>query len=163
MLVLLIPGAFGLIYLNALCFTRDNFARRHAFLVSALLCGVITVALTEVTSLFNRFALLSIAIGWSLVIVVAAAVYLAVARKRRRILAPPFPHTLDAACRILLGGVALILAGIGITGLVAPPNTWDSMAYHMARVAHWIQGGTVSNYPTENYSQLVLNPWAEFA
>ena len=37
------------------------------------------------------------------------------------------------------------------------------MAYHMARVAHWAQNGTVRHYPTPYLPQLYHPPWAEFA
>jgi len=42
------------------------------------------------------------------------------------------------------------------------PNNWDSMTYHLARVAHWIQHGSVAAYPTSNARQLVYPPGAEY-
>ena len=45
----------------------------------------------------------------------------------------------------------------------APPNTWDSMTYHMARVAHWIQNHRVDLYPTQDERQIWKDPWAEYA
>ncbi len=53
-----------------------------------------------------------------------------------------------------------------VTALVAaaaPPNTWDSMTYHMSRVAHWQQQASVANYPTHILRQLHQAPWSEFA
>jgi multidrug transporter EmrE-like cation transporter len=38
-----------------------------------------------------------------------------------------------------------------ITGAVAwlaPPQTWDSLNYHMARVAHWAQNGLIAHFAT---------------
>jgi 4-amino-4-deoxy-L-arabinose transferase-like glycosyltransferase len=37
------------------------------------------------------------------------------------------------------------------------------MTYHMSRVMHWFQQGSVAHYPTNILRQLELNPWAEFA
>ena len=37
------------------------------------------------------------------------------------------------------------------------------MTYHMPRVAHWSQAGSVAHYPTHILRQLWLGPWAEFA
>ena len=37
------------------------------------------------------------------------------------------------------------------------------MTYHMPRVAHWSQAGSVAHYPTHIQRQLWLGPWAEFA
>ena len=56
--------------------------------------------------------------------------------------------------------IALTTAFIG---LIAPPNNWDSMTYHMSRVEHWRANANVAHYPTNVVWQLYLNPWAEFA
>src|SRR5262249_2538151 len=63
----------------------------------------------------------------------------------------------------LLAGVVIIAATTGFIALVAPPNTWDSLTYHMSRVMHWAQNRSVSHYPTHIQRQLHHTPWAEFA
>ena len=45
----------------------------------------------------------------------------------------------------------------------AVPINPDSMTYHLARVAHWAQNGSVAFYPTHIVRQLYQPPWAEFA
>ncbi|KAM3103973.1 MULTISPECIES: hypothetical protein [unclassified Phormidesmis] len=62
----------------------------------------------------------------------------------------------------LLSGVALIAIVIGVTAIAAPPNNWDSMTYHLARAAHWVQNQTVSNYPTFYTPQLYHPPFNSF-
>jgi hypothetical protein len=57
----------------------------------------------------------------------------------------------------------LFLTVEAIIALIAPPNNWDSMTYHMGRVVHWIQNKNVSFYPTHIDRQNFLTPWAEFA
>jgi hypothetical protein len=60
----------------------------------------------------------------------------------------------------------LFTAVLGLTlivALAAPPNNWDSMTYHMARVANWAQHGDIGHYPTHIVRQLMLSPWAEYA
>lgn len=37
------------------------------------------------------------------------------------------------------------------------------MTYHMSRVMHWVQNGSVAYYPTHILRQLHQNPWDEFA
>ena len=59
--------------------------------------------------------------------------------------------------------VGAILAVTGVIAILAPPNNWDSMTYHMPRVAHWSQNGSVAHYPTHILRQLWLGPWAEYA
>jgi len=63
---------------------------------------------------------------------------------------------------VLTGIVALILLLTLITGIVYPPNNWDSMTYHMARVAHWISDRSVAFYPTSIERQNYQMPLAEF-
>lgn len=43
-----------------------------------------------------------------------------------------------------------------------PPNTWDSMTYHMSRVMHWIENRNVNFYNTPIDRQLYSNPLAEY-
>ena len=42
------------------------------------------------------------------------------------------------------------------------PNNWDSMTYHLARVAHWMQHASVAPYPTHIARQVLLGPGAEY-
>jgi hypothetical protein len=59
----------------------------------------------------------------------------------------------------------LLLPLILLLGLAAwcyPPNTYDSMVYHMSRVAHWIQYGSVAYYPTAIDRQNFMGPGAEY-
>jgi hypothetical protein len=57
-----------------------------------------------------------------------------------------------------LPALLLLLA----TGLVYPPNNYDSMTYHMSRVAHWIQNGSVGYYETSLPLQNVMVPGVEY-
>lgn len=42
------------------------------------------------------------------------------------------------------------------------PYNWDSMAYHLARIMHWLQNDTVSHYATNIDRQVFSPPFAEF-
>ena len=44
---------------------------------------------------------------------------------------------------------------------ISPPNTNDSLGYHLARVAHWAQNGSLAHYPTAYEPQLFNSIWAE--
>ena len=57
----------------------------------------------------------------------------------------------------------VIIITTAVVAVIAPPNTYDALTYHMPRVFHWIQNQSVSPYPTWIPRQLFLNPWAEFA
>jgi len=47
--------------------------------------------------------------------------------------------------------------------LVAPPNTNDSLQYHMSRVMHWIVNRSVGFYATPIDRQLWMPPFAEYS
>lgn len=65
--------------------------------------------------------------------------------------------------QVLLGGVALIVVILAVIAGVAPPNTWDSMSYHLPRIMQWLQQGSLAHYPTANLRQLYQAPGAEYA
>ncbi|MBF0478520.1 MAG: glycosyltransferase family 39 protein [Candidatus Omnitrophica bacterium] len=62
----------------------------------------------------------------------------------------------------MLFGIGLIGIATLIIALIAPPNTYDSMTYHMPRVMHWMQNHSVANYPTNEVRQLWISPFTEF-
>ena len=59
--------------------------------------------------------------------------------------------------------IGLIYSCVLVVALLSPPNTSDSMSYHLARVANWIQQSSVEFYPTAVLRQLYQNPLAEYA
>ncbi len=59
------------------------------------------------------------------------------------------------------GGLAMIAAITLITALVAPPNNWDSLTYHLPRIEHWIQDRSLAFYPTGELRQIMYPGLAE--
>src|SRR5687767_12704290 len=49
-----------------------------------------------------------------------------------------------------------------LVAILYPPNNYDSLTYHMARVEHWRQNESISHYQTHILRQLVLQPFAEW-
>ena len=54
---------------------------------------------------------------------------------------------------------AVVLLLVGLIALLAAPNTFDSMTYHMGRVAHWAHQGSVAPYPTHIVRQITAPHW----
>jgi 4-amino-4-deoxy-L-arabinose transferase-like glycosyltransferase len=75
---------------------------------------------------------------------------------------PPQLPKITPVTVVLLAGVTFIVATISLIAIIAPPNNWDSLTYHMARVVHWIQNRNLAHYPTYYSAQLVHPPFAEF-
>ena len=64
--------------------------------------------------------------------------------------------------RYILFITSLILLVTLVIALKAPPNNFDSMTYHMARVSNWIQNQNIRYYPTAIPRQNYSMPLAEF-
>jgi len=64
--------------------------------------------------------------------------------------------------RLLFMILMTLVVAILITALFAAPNNWDSMTYHLARIAHWTQNQSVRPFPTSIDRQLYQPPFAEF-
>jgi hypothetical protein len=160
-----------------LLFRRGGGDFRCAVLLAAVAWGLALTAVTEILSLWRGLDTAGLAVAW-LLVAAACAAPRALDRRRapRTPVAPPRARP-PAASRsprsrrrplksedllflLPLGALALMA---GLTALIAPPNNYDSMTYHMARVMHWLQHGTVAHYPTHLMRQLHQGPWAEFA
>jgi uncharacterized membrane protein len=64
--------------------------------------------------------------------------------------------------KISLIGIFAIFLICLVTAVIAAPNNYDSMTYHMTRVMHWIQNQSVDHYPTHNLRQLAFPPGASY-
>jgi hypothetical protein len=135
---------------------------RSSILIASIFWGVILVLVTELLSALELLTFPWLAAVWGLVAVTLAVIY---GRIRRRTSPPQLPSfdNLEPGSVVMLWAVALILATTCLIALIAAPNTYDSLFYHMARVVHWQQNHSIAHYPTGILRQLVLPPWAEVA
>ncbi len=58
--------------------------------------------------------------------------------------------------------IGVILIVTFVTALIYPPNTPDSLSYHMSRVMHWIQNNNVEYFSTAIPRQLFVSPFSEY-
>ncbi len=58
-----------------------------------------------------------------------------------------------------IAGLTLLLL---VQGLAYPSNSTDTLRYHLPRVVAWIGQGSVDHYPSHNYSQIYMPPFAEY-
>jgi hypothetical protein len=143
-----------------LAFNKNN-CWRSSILLGAIVWSVILTAITEFLNLFQAINFWSLVVAWGLINIILVVFYIKVNGKRLERL--QFNRQIPLNLIVLLVGVTFIAATTGLIALVAPPNNWDSMSYHMARVVHWIQNHSVAHYPTSYLPQLYHSPWAEFA
>jgi len=142
---------------------------RSAGLGAAVCWGVFLALVTEIISvprLITRpalsvawlsFALVAFGYGWMLH---RSAFRRDEAKKDQRELNT---SRLDKINWLLLSGIGFIVALVGITAILSAPNNWDAMAYHMSRVAQWMNNRDVNLYPVFYSVQLWMSPWAEYA
>ena len=129
---------------------------RRPFLIGLVASATVVVGGVELltrVSAINRVSLTALG-------VIAAAIFVAAFRQRPAEPGPDTPLTRFDRSIVL----TLMLAGACtlIVAMAAPPNHWDAMTYHMARVAQWYDHGTVAFYPTPIDRQLWQPPFAEY-
>jgi hypothetical protein len=128
-------------------------------LAGVLVWALLLVATTEVLSLACAIEPTWLAVVW-----VAATVAGLVVRRARTPAADSgstVPIGEGVAARSAALGIAVILAGTLVTALLAAPNSWDSMTYHLSRVEHWAQNRSIAHYPTGISRQLHSMPFSE--
>lgn len=135
---------------------------RRSFLSASLVWGLLLTAITEVLSLFRGITYWAVLGLWLLSLIVAAIFYVRLGVSVKGSSVRPLFGEFSRFELSLLAALGLIAVAVGMIAWIWPPNTWDSMTYHMSRVVHWIQNRTVANYPTNILRQLHQNPQAEF-
>lgn len=55
-----------------------------------------------------------------------------------------------------------IVATSYFVAIVYPPNNWDSVSYHLSRVVHWMQYGSIGFFPTSDSRENAAGPGAEY-
>jgi len=115
----------------------------------------------EVLSIFRWVTVLGLVIAWMAPIVVFSFWLWHRKTSGERIVLPTFQFPNSWWNRLIL----LIICGVLIiTVLVAwitPPQTWDSLTYHLSRVAHWAQNRSIWHYATGIDRQTSMPPGAE--
>ncbi len=128
----------------------------HGLFLGAAAFGVALTLITEGLSLWHHLTPAWLAASWALAVGIGVWAFRGLRPREPAARARPMPRGATWA-------VGAILVVTGVIAMLAPPNNWDSMTYHMPRVAHWSQNGSVAHYPTHILRQLWLGPWAEFA
>ena len=157
LLPLLALGGITLIVANQ----RQEISWRQAFLRATILTNVFLVITTEILSLIRGITRIGIALTWLLPLILI--IFWLTQRRKigQPINWPVLYFPANRMDRILVFGLFTIL---GVTALVAwltPPQTWDSLRYHLPRVAHWAQEMAVRHFATGMHVQNSMTPGAE--
>ena len=131
---------------------------RLVMIFSAVLWGVLLVAITETLSLFHLFNRPALIAAWA-VSALAAVTWALLKWRKPAFHIPKISGLLQWFQIISIVGIAALT---GVIAILAAPNNWDSMTYHLSRVVHWIQNGSVNHYPTSILWQLFHPVYAEY-
>lgn len=163
----LLPAAVYLVLV--LLLLRRGIPLRRALLLGAVGWGVLVVAITESLSVFGTFSTLPVALSWTAVLLVSGGVLTGRRRtggsvsERGFALRGGLPEAARGVPVPLMAGASVLLGGVLLVAVLGAPNNGDSMSYHLPRVMHWIQNGSVAHYPSWIPRQLYQPPMAEFA
>jgi hypothetical protein len=136
---------------------------RLALLQSFIGIVLISYLLVEILSLFNGLNKVNVIVSWVLVLLV---IYF-INRKRPfnlltlQIITYKWEISKESK-RLLYGVFVLIILPLCLLSIFIPPNNWDSMAYHLPRVEHWIQNGNIYPYNTNIVRQVLTSPLSEY-
>jgi 4-amino-4-deoxy-L-arabinose transferase-like glycosyltransferase len=144
---------------------RTNW--RESLILSTTYWGVLLAVITEILSYFKLITFVWILVVWVVTCIIlictnyrinSKIVHISKSNNSSQINETKSTYSLKS----LLFGIIFYVVAVGLIAIIAPPNNWDSMDYHMSRVAHWIQNHSVAHYPTSYTPQLYQNPWSEF-
>lgn len=144
---------------------REEFERFPSWRVFALAVvlvnALLVVVVTEALSGLGRLELAGVLVAWVLLVSVQIPGWWRIARTIRGARSPSGTLSRPEIGLLVLLGAVILCAGL--LGSMSAPNTWDSLTYHLSRVAHWKQNGSVAFFPTPNERQLFFPPFAEYA
>ncbi|MFB2897650.1 ArnT family glycosyltransferase [Aerosakkonemataceae cyanobacterium BLCC-F50] len=147
-----------------------NSGLRIAFLKATIVQVILIAVLTEWLSLNRAITFEFVSFAWSLFALINCFVAIYVIKhnrytiNREQIKQQFYNKFIEQSLenRIILLATSLILGICLLTALVAPPNNYDSMTYHLPRIMHWIQNRSVAHYPTNNLRQISFPPGANY-
>ena len=150
----------------ALVFLLANLQRRWGWGTSALraslLWGSYAVLLTEFLSLGSWLTPMTTLVGWLLLLFVSCGWLISRSVRGELFRIPKPPTNLRWYELGMLVGIVIVVGVTAIVAWLSPPQTWDSLNYHMPRVAHWAQQESVRHFATGIEVQNSRTPGAEY-
>ncbi len=145
-----------LLFIKSNC--KETGRWRDSFLSALIIITLLLLLATEVLSLFTALSYWPLLSAWSIIGLTLLAF---VVRAGKKISTPILPGLTRTEISMIVV-MALVFSAVLLAAILAPPNSWDAMTYHMARVAHWEQNGSVALYPSHVIRQLFMPPLAEY-
>lgn len=159
----LIPILGLVLIFSALWVTFEDWCFRKVFLRALMIWAGYTVLAVEGLSLMREITPFGLSIAWVPSILFSLWKIHDVRSSGQSRGFPTVRVPASWFDRLLVIFVILIVGITFITAWFAPPNTWDSLTYHMSRVAHWAQNHSLGHFETGTERQNLMSPGAEIA
>lgn len=141
---------------------------KEIIIITVLLFSASLVFITEIISAMKLLSYGSLTATW-LIIFLLTTLYLVSKRTQYpQIIKQLWTEARGRLVAFIKSGKAVFIAIfillilVFVQGIVYPPNNWDSMTYHLARVTAWIGHQSVDHFPTHILRQLYQPPFAEY-
>ena len=128
---------------------------------TALLWGAYLVFGLEALSLFKGVTRLGLCLAWLLPITLFCLWAWRKSRAGEKVMLPKIQYPRGFGAWFLFACIIGVLFITGTVAWLAPPQTWDSLTYHMSRVAHWAQNHSIYHYITGIERQVSMSSGAE--
>ncbi len=162
--ILVTFGIFLILFNDIVKSNSTGDAIRLALVYAIGGCCLFTVLITEGLGILNAINRAMIIAVWSIALVLVVPIIW-----RKQILPGAVTQLkawwrtirLGTGERCLLAGIGLYLILLFLIAIISPPNNNDSLQYHMARIVHWIQDGSLKYFQVAYLPQLFNPPAAE--
>ena len=169
MALLILLVCFIAIFLSTAVWLPATMGKKDVLISSVLIFSFFIVLVTEVLSALQLITFGGLLAAWgSIALITIAYLYYKktmaiafLASLKQRI--AYFYASLNGFERFFFYAVLVMLALVFVQGIIYPPNNWDSMTYHMARIPNWISHRSLEPYPTHIVRQIYQPPFAEYA
>ena len=143
-------------------------SRTQSFCYASIFWSVCLFIITEGLSLFNAVNGKMLFASWSVVIFTEILISIKQKYRIQNVVVQSFQDikrywsSLETISKALFVTIIISTIITGILAVITVPNNWDSMTYHLSRIAFWQEHGNVNYYATNIPRQLFSPVFAEY-
>jgi len=140
---------------------KKNFEKlsfKELIIWNVIIFGCTVVLFTELFSFFNSINQPFFRTVWFMVLIIfIIQLYFLIIYKKKEL---SFEILKIISIKNIF--IFVILISTFLTAILYPPNTWDSMTYHLPKVMQWTQNQNLNFFPTSDIRQLIMPPLSEY-
>lgn len=139
------------------------FNIRIGLVKASILIALISYIFVEILSIFNGLNTTNTIIAWLLFLMLSIFYARMIPFRLILLQIATYKWELSKHTKWILYilGILVVLP-LFLLAILIPPNNWDSMAYHLPRVEHWVQNRNIYPYPTNIIRQVLTSPLHEY-